>query len=139
MDPQSINQKIDPLESLTVGLQGLDIRSKAIAGNIANLNTPGYKRQIVKFEEALQEVQKSNKLSDIPLDATNPKHFTNSVYRISDTPIEVTTDNMSLSVDENSVDIDKEMLELTKTGLRYKALTNMSKKYFESMRGIIGT
>lgn len=139
MDPQFINQNIDPLDSLTVALRGLDMRSKAIAGNLANLNTPGYKRQIVSFEEKLEQIQKSNKLNDIPLASTNEKHFTNAVYRVSDVPIEFRSDDLETDIDGNSVDVDKEMLDLTKTGLRYKALTNMSKKYFENMKGIIGT
>lgn len=34
-------------------LQGTGQRSRAIASNIANQNTPGYRRQVVRFEDLL--------------------------------------------------------------------------------------
>ena len=39
--------------ALRVALSGLSARQKAIASNIANIETPGYRAQKVKFEEAL--------------------------------------------------------------------------------------
>ena len=40
--------------SLRVALGGLAARQQAIANNIANIETPGYRARKVKFEEALQ-------------------------------------------------------------------------------------
>jgi flagellar basal-body rod protein FlgB len=39
--------------SLKVAVAGLAARQTAIAGNIANIETPGYQARKVKFEEAL--------------------------------------------------------------------------------------
>ncbi|OMH23528.1 flagellar biosynthesis protein FlgB [Tersicoccus phoenicis] len=39
--------------ALTSALDGLAARQRAIADNIANVNTPGYRAQRVAFEEAL--------------------------------------------------------------------------------------
>jgi flagellar basal-body rod protein FlgB len=39
--------------ALTTALNGLSARQRAIANNIANVNTPGYKAQRVSFEDAL--------------------------------------------------------------------------------------
>jgi flagellar basal-body rod protein FlgB len=39
--------------ALTSALDGLSQRQRAIADNIANVNTPGYHAQRVQFEEAL--------------------------------------------------------------------------------------
>ena len=39
--------------SLRVAVAGLSARQNAIAGNIANIETPGYQARKVKFEEAL--------------------------------------------------------------------------------------
>ena len=39
--------------ALTSALDGLSLRQRAIADNIANVNTPGYHAQRVQFEEAL--------------------------------------------------------------------------------------
>jgi flagellar basal-body rod protein FlgB len=40
--------------SLRVAVSGLAARQQAIANNIANIETPGYRARKVKFEEALQ-------------------------------------------------------------------------------------
>ena len=41
------------------GLNAAQLRSKTIANNIANINTPNYKRKYVKFEETLNNVNKN--------------------------------------------------------------------------------
>ena len=41
------------MSSLKVAAAGLSARQTAIAGNIANIETPGYQARKVKFEEAL--------------------------------------------------------------------------------------
>ena len=44
------------------GLNAAQLRSKTIANNIANINTPNYKRKYVKFEETLNNVNKTGKI-----------------------------------------------------------------------------
>ena len=137
MDYLSYNKPINPSDSLGVALQGLSMRSKAIAGNLANINVPDYKRKVVNFEEQLQKVQGKQELSDIPLATTNSKHFSNTVNTIRDISPKIETDPSSIFVDRNNIDIDKEMLDLTKTGLSYKAISGVTKRYFEQMKGIV--
>ena len=49
--PESIN-----LETLlTQGMNAAALRQKTIAGNIANVDTPGFKAQAVRFEEMLRD------------------------------------------------------------------------------------
>lgn len=51
MNPlQSPNSKL--LESL---LDASALRARVIAGNVANQNTPGFRRQVVRFEELLRD------------------------------------------------------------------------------------
>jgi flagellar basal-body rod protein FlgB len=45
--------------SLRVAVAGLSARQNAIANNIANIETPGYKARKVKFEEALSQAVKN--------------------------------------------------------------------------------
>ncbi len=137
MDDSAYIKPINPADSLGVALQGLNMRSKAIAGNLANTNTPGYKRKMVNFEDQLKQVQGQLRLSDIPLSTTNEKHFNNEINTIRDVKAKIETDPSSMFVDHNNIDIDREMLDLTKTGLSYKAITNMTKKHFEQMKGIV--
>lgn len=138
VNPNNSQQTTDALE---VALKGLGMRSEAISGNIANINTPGYKRRTVDFEQTLmKQIQKGNKLSDIPMEKTHANHYSNDVFEINqikDSMSIETTSEGSFHVNGNNVDIDREMIELSKTGLRYKAVSKMAKKNFETMRGII--
>ena len=48
---------------MKIGLDATELRGRTIANNIANINTPGYKRRYVSFEESLQNEISSAKLS----------------------------------------------------------------------------
>lgn len=39
---------------MKMGLDATELRSRTIANNIANINTPNYKRRYVTFEESLK-------------------------------------------------------------------------------------
>ena len=49
---------IDGLEHRLLGklLEATTLRQKVIAQNVANQNTPGYRRQVVEFEDLLAQV-----------------------------------------------------------------------------------
>ncbi|MDA0772637.1 MAG: flagellar basal body rod protein FlgB [Cyanobacteria bacterium] len=130
MENQPINRLGNPIESIGFALQGLEMRSKAIAGNIANVNTPGYKRKVVNFEDILQD----KTFKDVEMRSTDSSHIITGTD--SNKPI-VISEEQSFNVDSNSIDIDKEMVELSKTGLRFKALSALAKKQFDQMKGII--
>jgi flagellar basal-body rod protein FlgB len=128
----------NPLASVEVALNGLYDRDKSISGNIANVDTPDYKRQVTSFEEQLAKVQSGNKLSDIPLKVTNPKHFSNEIFKISDIKPQTTRDyETDIHSNGNNVDIDAEMLRLAKTGMQFRAISDMAKRQFEGLKGII--
>jgi len=44
-------REIDPSELLRMGMRVQALRQKVIANNISNLNTPGYERKAVRFED----------------------------------------------------------------------------------------
>jgi flagellar basal-body rod protein FlgB len=48
-----------PLALATRQLAALDLRAKVVLHNIANQNTPGYKRYYVSFEERLREAHRT--------------------------------------------------------------------------------
>lgn len=137
MDDLSYSKPINPADNLSVALQGLGMRSKAIAGNLANINVPEYKRQTVNFEDQLQRAQGRSQSHDVQLTTTSSKHFSTGINSIRDINPQIETDPSSILVDHNNIDIEREMLDLTKTGLSYKAMTGITKKYFEQMKGII--
>lgn len=137
MDGLNTNQTnyTDPLKSLEASLHGLSQRNKAIASNIANANTKGYIRREVNFENALQQELRNDGL-DLEAQKTHKDHLNKDILNLKDT-VSSDLDFYSQFNGINNVNIEKEMIDLTQTGLRFKAVSTMSKRYFENMRGII--
>ncbi len=103
-------------------LDAYTLRQKVIAGNIANITTPGYKAQSVKFEDELSGALQAG---GIPGMCTDPRHMPiGGQAAPAATPVVQTepsgelTDPLASGV--NNVDLDQEMAELAKTQLRFK-------------------
>ena len=97
-------------------------RNTAIANNIANVDTPGYKRQDVSFEEQLQHALKASKYpsldskvaeANLHLNRLNPRTYT-------DIP------NWSYRMDKNNVDIDTENVELASNQIKLPTASTAS-------------
>src|SRR5690554_1400231 len=69
------NQTMDVLKK---SLTASSLRHKSISENIANVNTPNYKRQIVRFEEELSKSLATT--SRLPLSKTNSLHIPTEKY-----------------------------------------------------------
>lgn len=88
-------------------------RNEAIAQNIANVDTPGYKRKTVSFEKELREAMESKDFKKSDVDNIEIK--VTEEYR-----------NLSTRLDGNNIDIDSEMAALAKNTIQYNALTQMA-------------
>ena len=55
----------DAIESLQAGLRAAGLRQAAIASNIANLQTPGFRRGAVAFEQAFAESLRGGEAADL--------------------------------------------------------------------------
>lgn len=100
---------------LQKGLDASQARSSASADNIANINTEGYKRKYVTFEESLKK-----SMDDLELKTDNEKHMKiGSDYGAVDTK---TDNSTSMREDGNNVDIDNEMVNQSANALMYNAL-----------------
>lgn len=81
------------------------LRHKVIANNIANVSTPGFKRLEVVFEEKLKALLNKKPISFSQLKKIEP---------------EIIEDQSSAwREDLNNVNIDREMVELSKNTLQY--------------------
>lgn len=100
-------------------------RNDVISQNIANVDTPGFKKKSVEFESLLQSA-----IGDtVQLRKTNPRHLSNNV---SDTKFQIVQDNknFSLRLDGNNVDIDNEMASMAKNTIKYNTLIqNINSSY----------
>ncbi len=93
-------------------------RQEIHAQNIANAETPGYKRKYIAFEEYLQESKMKLQMA-----RTSEKHIPPSIKTI--TAKQITVKNTTLTNDKNNVDIDMEMTEMVKDALRYQVLSRL--------------
>ncbi len=109
-------------------------RETLIANNIANVDTPGYKRKDLDFGTVLEsELGKSKyealdqKVRDIN-DPEGPHlaHLNPKVY--TDYP------NFSYRIDTNNVDIDQENMELASEQIRYRMLADATSHEFTSLK-----
>lgn len=112
------------------GLDAASVRSKAIANNIANINTKDYKRDVVSFEENLK-----NETMKLSLKKTNPKHFGDSE---SEGNITVSKDmTTSMRSDGNNVDLDIEKTNQAANQLKYNALVEMASGKLNNLNLVI--
>ncbi len=129
----------DPrLALLQQALDGLSRREQTIAGNIANVDTPGYKRRDVPFEASLRA---SLGLGGVQLAATQPGHFSGPSSEAVSLLAGGTDTSAGTGVmrnDGNNIDIDYEMTQLAETALRYNLLTEATSSRFAMLRDIVG-
>ncbi len=99
--------------TLIKSLDGVATRHKVIADNIANVETPGFTRSDVSFDNQLKDALKApgERILESRLNTIEP---------------DITPDTTSPArPDGNNVSIDREMADLTKNSLRYEALVQL--------------
>lgn len=129
-------QKIDEINYYLIkkSLDASSERSRVIAHNIANVNTPGYKASHVIFEEKLNDILSSEKIS---LKTTHKNHISDS-STISKIEPEIKVDNStSMRLDGNNVDIDSEMADMAANSILYNTLISQANSRISMRRYII--
>lgn len=109
------------------------LRHNAIANNLANINTPGYKRQDVAFEATMQQVMgayrsdslgKSINKVNQHLDRLNVRAYTDSA-------------GFSYRLDGNNVDVDTENVELASNQIKHNGLTQSLNEEFAMLKMVM--
>jgi flagellar basal-body rod protein FlgB len=114
------------IQGLSLALDEASLRQQAISSNIANVNTPGFKRLDVSpsFESAF-----SNALSDL-----SEGH---SVGMMPTGTITTAAEQGPARPDGNTVQIEQEMLGLAQNSARYEFSTDMLANNFHNMKTAI--
>ncbi len=107
------------------------LRNDVLANNIANADTPNYKRKDVQFETYLANAvagtdSLDETVSKIDLNTLNASTYTEQV-------------NLSYRMDGNNVDISTENVELAKNQLKYYTLMNSISNEFSRLKSAIRT
>ncbi len=149
------------MEITRLGMDGLMDRQQAISSNIANVVTPGYQRKEVAFESQLNEIIEKEDLKDfikgqnsIEYMPPNVDVFTGEVHTYR-TPTQqekaylqansfdefkpqyVTDVYSGSNIDGNNVELEREMMDLSKTGTKYLVLSNLERRQFSGLRSVI--
>jgi flagellar basal-body rod protein FlgB len=115
-----ISNIVDLLEA---GIKAEGLRQKAIANNVANLETPGYRRIDVKFEELLAKTLNSPGTADL-------SKIEAQIYQPKQTPVRP---------NGNDVNLETEIGEMVKNSLRHKAYIRLLYKKYKQMELAMNT
>ena len=106
-------------------------RNDILANNIANADTPGFKRKDVQFETYLKNAvagtdSLNETVANIDLNELNCTTYTDQA-------------NLSYRYDGNNVDINTENVELAKNQLKYYTLMNSMSQDFSLLKSALRT
>ncbi len=107
------------------------LRNEAISNNLANADTPGYKRQDVNFETQLAKALRSSryktmdaKVADVKMNRLNPIAYTDYA-------------GFSYRIDGNNVDPDTEGVYLAKNQVVYQGLYQSVNEEFKNLKAVM--
>ena len=110
-------------------------RNEAISNNIANVDTPGYKRQDVAFESVLQQALGNNRYQSM---ADGVTEFTDiAVVGSRRGGAYVDYANYSYRLDGNNVDIENENVMLAENQLKYQGLISSINQEFTNLKTVM--
>ena len=113
-----MHSDVNTINYLEAGLRAEGLRQKAIANNLANLNTPGFRRDAVRFESILAKAMESGgKVEAQDLEA--------ELYEPKDTPV---------NANGNDVNLDVEVGEMVKNSLRHQTYMLLLKKRYAQIQ-----
>ncbi len=109
------------------------IRQKLIAGNIANVATPGYKSKDLDFHGELKKAV--NHKSSLAGTVTHPNHL--PVGKSTDSGVDIMVNKTGESNGINNVNIDKEMANLAQNQIYYSIGAKLLARKFQGLQKAI--
>jgi len=117
------------------GLDGLSLRNRVLADNIANADTPNFKRSDVSFDNVLQAALQKKDAGQITLKRTSSLHM--SATGMTRDNFVIQDQNTTFRNDGNNVDIDIEMTKLAENTLHYNALSRSLSSHLSMLKQVI--
>lgn len=132
---------------LEKALDGVSKRHTAIAGNIANAETPGYNAINLEFEDNLKQAidaenasaSNRQKMQMGQMRTSNDKHFNPGSFVTHGAHSQNMIERVSFDYTQKNkgVDIESQMAYLTKNSMQYSALTRLEGRAFNALRSVI--
>ena len=123
------------LNVLQKGLEASSLRQQVLSDNIANVDTPNFKRSDVDFQVVLNQAL-GNDSGELPLKQTSKLHLPGITEDSSSTGVVMDT-STSMRKDGNNVDIDKEMTNVAENNLYYDAMSQTLSSQLGLLRLVI--
>ena len=105
------------VDIIAAGIKAESFRQKTIANNVANMQTPGYRRVDVKFRELLAKAVDSSGVIDL-------SEIEAQIYRPKTTAVKSNGNDVSFEV---------EVGEMVKNTLRHKAYIRILQKKYRQL------
>jgi flagellar basal-body rod protein FlgB len=122
------------MKALQNALDFGEANQSVIAGNLANIETPGYAPLKATFNQALRQAvanRNNTPVMEVSLNRTDERHLPPSRGPERAYSIEKMGENMG------SFSLDREMAHMAKNNLLYEASVKLLAKKFESLRNVI--
>jgi len=129
------NYSVQTKKILSATLSAQSLRHSAISQNIANVDTPYYKRKEVLFENYLRRVLYDGPKVRSERSDDRHVHFSTEVTSIRPS-IFAETDSRYRN-DGNNVDIDREMSIMAKNSLSYNAIVGFMSAFSQNMQTVM--
>lgn len=127
------------VDMLTNAISGSSAEQSAIAQNIANVNTPDYRRQSVSFKEALASAE-GEPISggDLALSTDSDRQFAlnGTAPQPFDPQVQI-DDTDRMRVDGSNVDVDQEMANLSQNSAYSQTMSQLLQVQFMRLREAI--
>ena len=108
-------------------------RNEVIANNIANVDTPNYKRKDVSFESELQQALKASKYKSLD---SKVSELSDKLDRV-EPRVYVDSAQYAYRLDGNNVDIDTENVELASNQIKYNGIVQSIDNQFSNIKAVI--
>ena len=121
------------------GLEASNLRHEVISNNIANVNTPNFKRSDVVFESLLAKEMGLDEDKDrLKMVRTRDKHLPQAISGKVHAMTRL-DDSTTMRVDGNNVDIDVEMADLAKNQIYYSAMAKKLGGHIQGIKNVISS
>jgi len=112
-----MNRTSNIADLLEAGIRAETLRQKAIASNVANLETPGYRGIDVKFEKLLEKAMDSSGRVDL-------SKIEAQIFQPKETPVKS---------NGNDVNLEAEVGKMVKNSLRHKTYIKLLNKLYSQI------
>ncbi|MDQ0193498.1 flagellar basal body rod protein FlgB [Paenibacillus wynnii] len=118
------------------GMEAANKRQSVLSNNVANVDTPNFKRSDVSFESFLQQQDKGLK-PQLSAKVSDSRHFAFGNQLVVPASVVTTDEVSSMNNNDNNVDIDREMALSAENQLRYNSYIQQINSQISMMRTVV--